>query len=408
MLLFMKKTSILTNICIPARILGLALTVCTLFTVTSCTNDDNGLIPIGNGEGNYGQFQTEEKYNNETQGMFILCEGNYGKNNSTLDYLNFTTGLYYPNVFESGFMKDSKKMGDTGNDIKYYKGKLWIVINASNKVIVVNPVNGKIEKEINNIINGRHLVYYNGFVYVSAYYNAKFNKVISKGTVYKINADDYTITGQVDVGYQPENMDIVKDRLYVANSGGYNGSNDIGYDHTISVIDINTFKVIKTIDVKSVNLNELKADKNGNLWVTSQGKYDPTTYSMVGANITEISTEGEILNHFDVSAANLVINDNNLYYTVSSSKQPVQLNVIDTNTGKIIEKNLLKNNSQSQLPITTCAAAINPSNKNIYLADAKDYISAGEIFVYDKNGKYLSTIKNNLIGITPAHICFIP
>ena len=104
----------------------------------------------------------------------------------------------------------------------------------------------------------------------------------------------------------------------------------------------------------------------------------------------------------------MVINDNNLYYTVSSSKQPVLLNVIDTNTGKIIEKNLLKNNSPSQLPITTCAAAINPSNKNIYLADAKDYISAGEIFVYDKNGKYLSTIKNNLIGITPAHICFIP
>ncbi len=406
----MKKTSFITTIRTATKALGLALAAGMFLTVTSCSNDDNSLIPIGTEtEGNYGQFQTQEKYNNNTQGMFVLCEGGYGKNNASLDYLNFTTGMYYPNIFESGFMKDSKKIGDTGNDIKYYNGKLWIVVNASNKVIVIDPATGKIEKEIKDIINGRHLAYHNGYVYVSAYYNAKMNGVIAKGTVYKINASNYTTVGNVEVGYQPENMDIVNGRLYVANSGGYNGSNKVGYDHTISVIELATFKVVNTLDTKeAINLNELKADKNGNLWVTSQGRYNPTTYSMEDPCMIELSTEGKILNRFESPAANMVLNGNHLIYKVSSWGQPTQLSVIDVNTGKVVEANLLKNNTKEQLPNSTYGIAINPSNQNIYLTDAKDYLSAGEIFVYDKTGKYLSSIKNKLIGINPAHICFVP
>ena len=59
------------------------------------------------------------------------------------------------------------------------------------------------------------------------------------------------------VGYQPEEMVIVGNKLYVANSGGYRVPN---YDRTVSVIDLNTFKVIKTIDV-GINLHRMELDQ---------------------------------------------------------------------------------------------------------------------------------------------------
>ncbi len=44
------------------------------------------------------------------------------------------------------------------------------------------------------------------------------------------------------VGYQPEEMVIAGNKLYVANSGGYRVPS---YDRTVSVIDLTTFTEIK-------------------------------------------------------------------------------------------------------------------------------------------------------------------
>ena len=43
-------------------------------------------------------------------------------------------------------------------------------------------------------------------------------------------------------------------------------------DHTVSVIDLNTFTEIKKIDV-AVNLHRMKADRYGCIYVSSRGDY---------------------------------------------------------------------------------------------------------------------------------------
>lgn len=71
------------------------------------------------------------------------------------------------------------------------------------------------------------------------------------------------------MGYQPEEMVIVGNKLYVANSGGYRVPN---YDNTVSVIDLETFKETKKITV-AINLHRMRVDQNGLIYVTSRGDY---------------------------------------------------------------------------------------------------------------------------------------
>ena len=78
--------------------------------------------------------------------------------------------------------------------------------------------------------------------------------------------------GKVDtcvVGYQPEDIVVSGNKLYVANSGGYRAP---VYDSTVSVIDLSTFKEIYKINV-AINIQKMRLDRSGNLWVSTPGNY---------------------------------------------------------------------------------------------------------------------------------------
>ena len=71
----------------------------------------------------------------------------------------------------------------------------------------------------------------------------KKNLPDQKGALYRIDLDTYTVTGEVEVGYQPEQLVILDGKAYVANSGGYRSMNGHHYDNTVSVVDMKSMKV---------------------------------------------------------------------------------------------------------------------------------------------------------------------
>ena len=89
------------------------------------------------------------------------------------------------------------------------------------------------------------------------------------GAVYKVDTLTLKVVDKIPVGYQPEEMAVLNGKLYVANSGGYRVPN---YDKTVSVIDLKTFTEERKMDV-AINLHRLRADKYGQVWVSSRGDY---------------------------------------------------------------------------------------------------------------------------------------
>lgn len=241
----------------------LAVSIGVLTLAASCRKDD----PVLPSEPTL--VNPWEQVTGDIYGFFLLNEGNMGTNQASLDYYDYETGVYTRNIYGERNPYEVKDLGDVGNDIQIYGDKLWAVINCSNYVEVMDVNTAKHITKI-AIPNCRYLAFKGKYAYVSAYAGpVQIAPDARIGYVAKIDTASLQVVDECIVGYQPEEMAIVGDKLYVANSGGYRVPN---YDRTVSVIDLKTFTEEKKIDV-AINLHRIQPDNYGNLYVSSRGDY---------------------------------------------------------------------------------------------------------------------------------------
>ncbi|RRN76793.1 YncE family protein, partial [Pseudoxanthomonas sp. SGD-10] len=125
-------------------------------------------------------------------GLYVLNEGNWGSNKASLDYYDYGTGNYRRNIYGEANPEVTLGLGDVGNDIKIYGSRLYIVVNASNKVEVLDVKTAKRIGKI-DIPNCRYVSFYKGNAYVSSY----------EGYVSVIDTASITETAKITVGRQP-------------------------------------------------------------------------------------------------------------------------------------------------------------------------------------------------------------
>lgn len=340
-------------------------------------------------------------------GMYVLNEGNMGSNKASIDFLdldeNKPTVHYLRNIYSERNPNVVKELGDVGNDIKIYGSKLWIVVNVSNKVEVATADSCKRITQI-NIPNCRYLAFKDGFAYVSSYVGpVKFDKDAPLGMVYKVDTVDFKKKDSVVVGYQPEELCIVDNKLYVANSGGYRAPN---YDHTLSEIDLATFKEIRKIKV-GLNPHHCQVDHYGQIWVTSRGNYNdvPSRIYRLYKGRNQLY---EVMDSIDTPVSGLSIVGDSLYYygtawNNATATNNISYGLINVRTHKIIDTNLF---SAPQLKAITMPYGIivNPVERDFYLMDAKNYVSSGSLLHFKPNGTYDWTVQT---GDIPGHATFV-
>ena len=188
---------------------------------------------------------------NEPIGMYLLNEGNMGSNKASIDYVDFVNGYYIRNLYAERNPTVIKELGDVGNDIQIYGSKLYAVINCSHKVEVMDARTcvriGQID-----IPNCRYIRFSRGKAYVSAYVGpVSINPDAQLGAVFEVDTATLTVTREVSVGYQPDELDILGEYIYVANSGGYRVPD---YDYTVSVVERYGMKQVQKIPV-GINLH---------------------------------------------------------------------------------------------------------------------------------------------------------
>jgi len=333
------------------------------------------------------------------KGLYVLNEGNMGSNKASLDYLDYATGEYHKNIYEQDNPSVTLGLGDVGNDIAAYGSKLYIVVNNSNKVEVLNSKTGVRINQI-NIDNCRNLAFYNGKAYVSAYLGVVGDPKAPAGAVYEIDTATLSITRKVTVGRQPEEMAIVGGKLYVANSGGYSPPN---YERTVSVIDIASFTELHRIDV-AINLEKVKADAYGNLFVTSRGDY----YT-IPPDLFVIDTKTDsVKKDFKLPVSNLcIVGDTAYMYSVAFSyvtgKNTVSYSMIDVKTETVLNKQFITDGTDKQI-VVPYGITVNPITKEVYVADAKDYVTPGTLYCFSTTGK---KEWQTTTGDIPGHFAFI-
>lgn len=331
-------------------------------------------------------------------GMFLLNEGNMGSNKATLDYYNYNTGVYHKNIFATVNPLVSRELGDVGNDIQIYGGKLYAVINCSHYIEVMDVRTAKHIAAI-TIPNCRYIVFNKGYAYISSYAGpVLINPNARLGYVARMDTTTFKIDTLV-VGYQPEEMVISGNNLYVANSGGYRVPN---YDRTVSVIDLNKFKVTTTIDV-AINLHRMEADEYGNIYVSSRGDYYTVPSSIYVIN----SSTNTVTKNLHIPCSEMTLCGDSLYvystgWSYVTNKNTISYTVYNTKAQVKMPDSFIKDGTEKNIVIPY-GIAVNPITRDIFVTDAKDYVTPGTLYCFSKEGKKKWSVTT---GDIPAHMVF--
>ena len=347
---------------ISRQILGILFIIHFSFFISSCRHDEVIYPTIGT-------HVTDEV---REGGLYVLCEGNMGSNKARLDYMNLHTGEYYANWYGARNPTQMKELGDVGNDIQRYGGRLYAVINCSHKVEVMDLQARHIGKI--DLPNCRYLAFKGDKMYVSAYVGSVADPDML-GSVYEVDTATLRVTREVKVGHQPDELCILGDKLYVVNSGGYITSR---HDSTVSVIDLPSFTETEKITV-GTNPQRIRPDEGGKLWVCAE-------------NSLTILDNTKSLTVLSVKASNISIHGSTAYIIDGESHKLRAFSTIDY--------------TELEQPIDISAFehpyGLLAISDALYITDAKNYVSSGVLHCYSYDGRERWRVST---GDIPGHLC---
>ena len=387
--------------CCEKYILGLwqsmLISLCSLLLIpcslTSCRGDEiifpaeYEKLPI--------EVRSESSFAaNEPIGMYLLNEGNMGSNKATIDYLDFCNGIYIRNIYGERNPNVIKELGDVGNDIQVYGNRLYAVINCSHKVEVMDLYTCRRIGQI-DIPNCRYIRFHGDKAYISSYVGpVSIDPNAQLGAIFEVDTATLRITRKVTVGYQPEEFEIIGDYLYVANSGGYRAPD---YDSTLSVVYLTDFRQVKKIPV-CVNPHRVRKDQYDRLWITSRGDHKDVQPQLICFSpIANPPTASEMV----------IIGDSMYYYGVHWSDETmsnqITYGVFDIRYPISDIRSFITDGTEKNIKIPY-GIQVNPYNGDIYITDAKNYVSSGQLHCYSHEGKKKWSVRT---GDIPAHMCFV-
>lgn len=310
-------------------------------------------------------------------GFLVLNEGLFNLNNASLSWVDLSTGKVTEDLF---LQKTGRKLGDTGNDLLRYGNKIYIIVNVSSTVEILNAKTGVSIKQLEMIHNGkakqpRNLACYGGKVFISCF----------DGYVDVIDTVGLQIEKRIKVGDNPENMLVVNDRLFVSNSGGLNPS----LDSSISVIDCKSLVELDKIIVGK-NPGKIVAQNDSTLFVHVRGDYStfPSVLKKVNVGISKNQETISLKISGIEKMENLL-----LIYTSES------VSLYDMKTNATINSDFIPLNGIKTLYRIQYVEVL----KQLFVFDANAYTNSGYVHRFSNSGEFIQKIH---VGLNPNSLIY--
>lgn len=325
-----------------------------------------------------------------TTGVYVVNAGIMSMSSGTLSYFDYQNSTIYNNVFRD---TNGVEIGDTFNDGIVYDNKIYLAVNGSNVIHVVDRSTLKLEKTIvldKEKSGPRRLAGYNGNIYVTLF----------SGYLAKINTKTLTVTETIEIGPNPEAIVVYENQLYVAVSDALN-QNTESSDACIAVVDPGKMAVTKRIQAGK-NLTDL-ATNGSALFVLSSGEYESMTWKQINYGVKKV--DGDKVSDILFAATDMVIKDNTIYYIDNGYLvESVSYGKYDINSGS--KSNWIEA-SEVQFP---AGIGIDPTTGDAFILSNNmgeggyaDYTSPGYMVHYAIDGAYKGKYNT---GVCPTRVFF--
>ena len=333
---------------------------------------------------------TEGIEDEDTAEIYILSEGLFNLNNSTLARYSFTTGAFTEDYFTA---MNSRGLGDTANDMDIYGSKLYIVVNVSSTVEIVDINTGMSLAQISltdddgSSRQPRAVAFDGGKAYVCSY----------DGTVARIDTTSMEIDAWATAGRNPEDLCVQDGKLYVSNSGGLDWEG-IGVDNTVSVIDLETFTETKQIEV-GPNPGKILPGPDHTVWVAIFGEeIEEGEYQLVEID-TSSDTRAAV---YDEKVMDFAIDHTVAYlYNYDYQTEETAFKVFDLSSRQILSDSFITDGTEIIRPYSI---QVNPYSGNIYITEAYNYQVDGDLYCFSPEGEMQFCLTS--VGLNPNTVLF--
>lgn len=308
---------------------------------------------------------------------YVLCEGNFNSLNSSLWSINsdftYVDGPIYWN-------QSNNPLGDTGQSLKIYNNKLYIIMNNSNTIEIANISNGFQYETSINIPNAgpRDIEIINNIAYVSCWY---LNGILC------IDLDDYCFIDTLICNGLPEDLLYYNDKLYSSitmNPDWSSSDKVLEFDLSTGVPFVNnTFTVI-------TGPEELVAFQNS-IYVSST-YYDDAWNTYAGNSKIDLFTNEVTTKDFGITflfGRDITVLNNKVYRVY--------------NMGICSLSDSLTMNPDDQIGNYSTIYSMASYNSLIYFG-LSDYTAPDNVVIVDSNG---NEIKNFQVGAIPGSFAFL-
>lgn len=322
------------------------------------------------------------------KGVFIGNAGKFTFGNASLSIYDPANKELQNEIY---YNTNNVPLGDVLESMKVIKDKLFLTINNSKKVIVIDANTYRHIATIDGLTSPRYIEVVNDDkIYITDLHSTAITIV---------NPNTYKIIGSIEIGAGTEQM--VKQGKYIyACSWSKNNK--------IYKIDTDQDMVAGELEVTK-QPNSIVLDKNGKLWALSDGSYIGSPYGKEIAalnriNLSTFTVEAKfsfLLEEF--APSRLCINgDKDIIYFIrggyksTSEENGVYKMSIDATA--LPTKPLIKQGTKIFYGL-----GVDPKSSDIYVSDAIDYKQNGQIERYSTDGVLIDQFK---VGVLPSSFCF--
>ena len=367
-------------------VVKILLPVCIAILMYGCMNDD--LLRDFN--------RLDE--NKKGEAVFIVNEGNFMYGNASLSYYNPADSAIINNVF---YNTNALPLGDVAYSMTVNDSLGYVVVNNSGKIYVINIHTFKYVGKITGLVSPRYISFVSD---TKAYVTDLYAKSITV-----VNSANLQVTGHIslDNGNQHFNQHSTEQ---IVKYGGKVFVNCWSYDNKVLVIDINSDKVTDSITV-AAQPNSMVLDKNGKLWVLSDGGSYGSPFGQEMAALTKIDAATQNrekvfrFNDINASPTNLTINGSGdtLWFVYNGWDGTVVdgagVFYMPVAAGELPREPFIPQNGTLFYSL-----GIDPLNSDIYVSDAVDFVSPGKVYRFSASGIAKDTLT---VGIIPGDFCFV-
>lgn len=359
-------------------LLGLAVLLMGTAVMTSCSDDNDG----------------PETYLQEySTGAYVVNAGNmYSNIESSLTAIDYASSTATQNVFKAA---NGRTLGNTANDGIVYGNKIYLAVDQSNTIEVIDKKTKQSIKQIKTTdllgnaegAEPRHIIADGGKVYFTTY----------GGYVAAVDTTDFALQKKWQVGSYPEGLVIGNGNIYVANSNyGAGGGN-------ISCINLSNDNV-ETKNIEGVN-NPTSIYYASNVLYVLDNQYYDASFNAYGENSlrTVEFAQGTSQKVADGNYAACVTTGAATTARTSVEKVRPHFFVLNAPFGGTPSVSVFVAGSTqpqamtlSEMPVSPCGIFADPLNGHIFVLSYKmgdsgyaDYNGNGYVVEYDSTGKKL-------------------